>query len=251
VRNLRAAAVVTSASEAMARVVRSLDPAARVVVVPFGVDTGKFRPPAGSGPRPERIVGTVKGLDPVYGIDLLLHAFAALRGARDSAPPTRLVIAGEGTARAALQTLARSLGLEGLVEFLGDVAHARVPALLGSFSVYVALSRRESFGVGVAEASACGVPVVVSDVGGLPEVVEAGVTGEIVPTEDPAAAAGAIRRLLEDPVRASAMGRAGRERIQRRFEWSACVDRMLAVYADACGASTPPAPGVTSVAGAN
>lgn len=252
-RNLGAAAVVTSASEAMARAVRALRPGVRVVVVPFGVDTGTFRPPSTPvAPGAERVVGTVKGLAPVYGIDLLLRAFAAARGPSDSAAPPRLVIAGEGAGRPELEALARTLGIADAVTFVGDVSHARVPALLGSFTVFVALSRCESFGVAVVEASACGVPVVVTAVGGLPEVVQPGVTGEIVPPEDVAAAARAIRALLDDPVRAVAMGRAGRAFVQRHFEWDACVDRMVAVFEEVAGAAAAggalPGTGVTGAA---
>jgi len=83
--------------------------------------------------------------------------------------------------------------------------------VLSTFTVYAALSRRESFGVAVAEASACAIPVVATRVGGLPEVVRDGVTGILVPPEDPRAAADAIARLLADSEVRSAMGVAGRE----------------------------------------
>lgn len=228
--NLRSAQAITSASRTMAAAVLDLVPRARVVVVPFGVDTAIFRPPA-SDARTGNVVGTVKGLHPVYGIDILLRAFALLVQ-EPGAPPARLVIAGDGIARADLEGLAEQLGIRAHATFLGDVPHGDVPALLGTLSVYVALSRRESFGVAVAEASACGVPVVVSRVGGLPEVVQDGTTGLVVPPEDPESAAVALRALLADPSRARAMGRAGRDFVRNAFEWDSCVDRMIAVYAE-------------------
>lgn len=245
--NLRGAQAITSASRAMAKAVLDLAPMARVIVVPFGVDTATFRPPAPDA-RTGSVVGTVKGLSPVYGIDILLRAFALLVQERDI-PPARLVIAGGGPALADLEALADRLGIRHRVAFLGDVPHADVPALLGTFSLYVALSRRESFGVAVAEASACGLPVVVSRVGGLPEVVLDGTTGLIVPPENPEAAAAAIRSLLADAARARAMGHAGRAFVRTAFEWDSCVDRMIAVYAGigpVDGGSAPAARGVAA-----
>ncbi len=107
-----------------------------------------------------------------------------------------------------------------------------MPAELNKLDVYVALSRThsESFGVAVIEASACGLPVVVADVGGLPEVVERDLTGFIVPPNDPAAAAKAIARLIGDGQLRRRMGDAGRAHVAAHYEWSACVDRALALF---------------------
>jgi len=232
IQNLRNARVITSASTALADAVRALLPAAKVVVVPFGVDTSKFRPIVQASSGDALIVGTVKGLDPVYGIDVLLRAFSLLP--RDSAQPVKLVIGGSGPATADLHALSEKLGIAGDVTFLGDIPHDEVPRVLSTFAVYAALSRRESFGVAVAEASACGIPVVATRVGGLPEVVREGVTGLLVPSGDTQAAADAIARLLADPQERSAMGNAGTDFVRNTYEWDLCVDAMLEVYRAAC-----------------
>jgi glycosyltransferase involved in cell wall biosynthesis len=230
--NLRSAGLITSTSHDMANTVRGLLPAAPIAVVPFGIDTARFRPvtrDAATGTSAV-LIGTVKGLDRVYGIDILLRAFALLPRQTADGTPVRLVVAGTNGPLETYRALARELGVEGAVTFLGDVPHGEVPELLSTFTVYAALSRRESFGVAVLEASACGVPVVVTRVGGLPEAVQDGVTGLIVGPENPAAAAAAIGSLLDDPSSARDYGLAGREFVRATYEWSASVDMMIDAY---------------------
>jgi len=230
-RNLRKARVITSASKALAQAVTELVSTATVAVVPFGVDTSEFRP-IQTTPGDALIVGTVKGLDPLYGIDILLRAFSALP--RHGSQPLKLVVGGTGPAEKDLRALSEKLGIAEASTFLGDVPHAEVPRVLNTFSVYAALSRSESFGVAVAEASACGIPVVATRIGGLSEVVQDRVTGLLVPPEDPQAAADAIAGLLADPKERSRMGAAGRDFVRTTYEWESCVDAMLEVYRAAC-----------------
>jgi glycosyltransferase involved in cell wall biosynthesis len=234
--NLRRARIITSASRAMADAVRELLPGANVVVVPFGVDTTKFRPISEASSQDALVVGTVKGLDLVYGVDVLLRAFSLLP--RHVGQPVKLVIGGCGPAMRDLCALSDELGISGDVTFLGDVPHEEVPRVLTRFAVYAALSRSESFGVAVVEASACGVPVVATRVGGLAEVVREGVTGLLVPAEDPGAASEAIGRLLADPRQRVSMGLAGRDFVRKTYEWDLCVDAMLDAYRAACETDT-------------
>lgn len=113
---------------------------------------------------------------------------------------------------------------------LGSAAHARVPSLLQGFDVFVAMSRQESFGVAVAEASAAGLPVVASNVGGLPEVVVDGETGFLVQSGDAEALAGCLDRLLADEALRDRMGAAGREFVARHFDWEDSVTQMMSIY---------------------
>ena len=230
-RNLRQADAVASTSEAMARQVRRLVPdIGHVAVTPFGIDTERFAPQP--QPRDGIVIGTVKTLAPKYGIDLLLRAFAQLRQAADPSAALSLVIVGDGPQRAELEALSRTLGIAAHVRFVGSVPHAEVPQWLNRFDLYVAASRldSESFGVAVLEASACGLPVVVSDVGGLPEVVVQGETGWVVPREDVAALAQAIQRLIAAPELRRRFGAAGRERVLARYDWPHSVDVMLRCF---------------------
>jgi L-malate glycosyltransferase len=238
-RTLRWADGIASTSKAMAQEVRRLVPEiAEVAITPFGVDTNLFRPRIAEtiDPDPQRlVVGTVKTMAHVYGIDILIRAFAA--AVSDPAMPpamanaTLLRLAGDGPELPAYRRLAARLGVEDKVEFIGSVPHASVPRVLQGLDVYAALSRRESFGVAVIEASACGVPAIVSDAGGLPEVVSPDETGLVVPREDVSAAATAIRRMLLDADLRSRLGKAGRRRVESLYAWDRSIETMAAVYA--------------------
>lgn len=233
-RNLRQANVIASTSRAMAGQVRRLAPELQnILLTPFGVDARRFH----AAPEVRRgfVVGTVKTLAPKYGIDTLVKAFAeflkVLPPTEDVAPPSLLIVGG-GEQRAELQALGESLGVAERVHFAGVVAHADVPEWLNRFDVYVAVSRldSESFGVAVLEASACELPVVVSDVGGLPEVVIDGETGLVVPRDDVPSLAAALRKLHDDPGLRQRLGHAGRERVLAEYEWGHCLDLMIACY---------------------
>ncbi len=229
VRNLRRADQLVSTSEAMAKQVRTIMRRdVPIVIVPFGVDTSVFKPSV-KGTDGPLVIGTVKTLAAIYGIDILLRAFALVPD-RIEGREVILRIIGKGPQEAQLRALCSFLKLDHRVDFAGAVAHERVPEELAGMDVFVALSRSESFGVAVIEASACGLPVVVSDVGGLPEVVDHGVTGVVVPANDRQAAAHAIHRLLTNAELRKSMGSAGRAWMGRSFGWVECVDRMMAVY---------------------
>jgi glycosyltransferase involved in cell wall biosynthesis len=236
--NLRRADWVCSTSHDMADRIRGVAPVERLSVVAFGIDVDRFAPQPSS--EPDRsdgdvVVGTVKTLRTTYGIDLLVRAFASTRERvaaerPDLAERLRLVVVGGGPEEANLRRLAEALGVADRTTFVGPVPHGEVPTYLRSLDVYVALSRRESFGVAVLEASAVGVPVVVADVGGLPEVVLDGTTGFVVAAEDPLAAAEAIRRLVLDRAARERMGAAGRRHVAERYDWSQSVVALEEVY---------------------
>lgn len=237
-RNLLAADGVASTSRYMADQVRSIAPQiGEIAVTPFGVDIGMFvRVPDLEPVGTDRLViGTVKSMEVTYGIDTLIEAFARLRerlvtGRHPLADRIALRLVGAGSQMSALQLLAARLGLVDVIEFVGHVPHSAVPGELAKLDIYVALSRRESFGVAVLEAGAAGRPVVVSDAGGLAEVVRDGITGIVVPRENPVAAAKALFTLVSDPEVRASMGQAARRHVRERYAWEQCVERMLALY---------------------
>ncbi|MEN4904782.1 glycosyltransferase [Luteimonas sp. TWI1416] len=238
--NLRAATRVASTSHCMASQARRMAPdLGEIEITPFGVDFSAFQDRGArlsDDERPDRalVIGTVKTLSPKYGIDTLISAYAIVRRRAtelDSAlaRSLRLRIVGGGPQLAELQILARSLDLGDDVTFVGRVNHGEVPTELGRMDVFVALSRldSESFGVAAIEAGAASLPVVVSDAGGLPEVVVHGQTGIVVPREDPEAAADAIMKLVIDPAIRRTMGAAGWNHVQTHYAWPECVETML------------------------
>lgn len=222
--NLRHANVLCATSRGLAEAARPYAPAGRYIeVTPFGVDLARFAPKEPHAGPP--VIGTARALEWRYGIDLLIRAFARL-----DHPAARLVIVGEGPQRAEYEALVRELGLAGRVELPGWVDPGAIPETYRSFDVFVAPSRLEAFGVAVLEAAASGLPSVVSRVGGLPEVVQDGVTGLLVPPEDPEALAQALDELLRDPERRRRMGEAARHFVESRYRWEDTAERMERLY---------------------
>lgn len=131
-------------------------------------------------------------------------------------------IVGEGVEREALLDQAGRLGVADRVHLLGF--RDDVPDLLAAADLMVHVARVEGFGYAVAEAMAAGVPVVAADTSSLPEVVDDGVTGTLVPPEDPAALDDAVRAFLRDPSRRARFGAAGRARVHERFDARARLD---------------------------
>jgi glycosyltransferase involved in cell wall biosynthesis len=231
--NLHRADYICSTSLAMARETQRYT-SKPVTVTPFGVDCEVFSPKPGKEERRPLVIGTVKTLDHPYGVEYLIRAFAIVVE-RFTEHDVRLVIAGDGPLRSSLEALAKQLRLSDRVDFLGQLPQEMVPTVLRTFDIFAALSLRESFGVAVLEASACGIPVVASNVDGLPEVVEDGVTGFLVPPTDPSAAATALLGLLADRTRREQMAAAGRSFVLERYEWGRTAKMMDDLYDAALG----------------
>ncbi len=171
------------------------------------------------------LVGAISVLRRQKGIEHLLAAAPAVLSA---VPDARIAVVGDGEERAALEARHRELGLDDRVRFFGF----RAPAArqLASLDVYVLPSLWEAFPFGILEALACGVPQVVTAVGGNAEAVADGTTGLVVAPGDPAALADAIVALLRDPVRRDAMAVASRARHAERFGVEVMVRGTAAVY---------------------
>lgn len=199
-------------------------------VTPFGVDTHQFSPAPGPA-RLGLVIGTVKHLEPKYGVNYLLRAFKIL-SERHPRLTLSLLVVGGGSQRKQLEALAVTLSIQQKVTFMGDVPHPEVARChnMIDIAVFTSTSDSESFGVAAVEASACGKPVVASEVGGLPEVVEHGVTGFLVPPRDPAKTADAIERLILDHSLRDRMGLAGRRRVEKLFSWDDSVNQMISIY---------------------
>ena len=200
-----------------------------VTVVPYGVDVARFQPPARNGARPgDVVVGAVARLSIEKGLDVLLEAVALLT---KEGLPLRVVLAGDGPQRARLEALAERLGLSARVEFRGAVAHEDVPSVLAGLDIFAMPSRAEGFGVAALEAQAMELPVAGSRVHGIPDVVDDGRTGLLVPPGDVEALARAIERFARDAGLRAEMGRAGRAFVTERYRWEDNVAQMERLYA--------------------
>jgi glycosyltransferase involved in cell wall biosynthesis len=207
---------------------RYTPPAQPVTVVPYGVDLERFQPSARNGARPgDLVVGAVARLSPEKGLDLLLRAVARLI---ENGTPMRVLLAGAGPSRASLAQLAERLGIRERVEFRGEVPHEQVPAVLAELDIFAMPSRAEGFGVAALEAQATELPVVASRVHGLPDVVDDGRTGLLVPPGDVGELAGAIGRLADDAALRSSMGQAGRAFVSERYRWEESTAQMERLY---------------------
>lgn len=157
------------------------------------------------------------------GLDVLLESIALI--AREK-PGVELKIAGRGKDADRVAELARSLGIAKNVTLVGAVSDAERNALFAGAVLQLMPSRFEGFGLAAAEAMAAGVPLIASDVGSLPEVVDSPRGGRLVPSENPRALADATLALLDNPVERQSLSVSARESA-RRFRWSVVADAHL------------------------
>jgi glycosyltransferase involved in cell wall biosynthesis len=227
--NLRHADYAIAGSAGAAAVWRDKGFVGPLVVIPqFGVDPDIFIPRTDehSAAR-DFIVGYVGRLAPEKGVDLLLGAVAGMDGA------WRLIVAGAGSERERLEGLVRHLGLADRILFEGFVPSLRTPALYRQLDALVLPSRSQSnwveqFGRVLIEAMACGVPVIGSDCGEIPNVV--GDAGLIFPEGDTDALRRCLARLMRDPDLWNNLARRGRERVLARFTQAQIAAQTVAVY---------------------
>jgi glycosyltransferase involved in cell wall biosynthesis len=219
--------LVCPVSDDLAGRLAALAPRARLQVVSNVVDTDLFHPPAARNEGPPRLA-VVAGLHPRKGVDRLLRALVRVR----ERMPAVLEVAGDGPSRADLEALADRLGLATEVEFLGVQDRTGVAALMRRADLLVVPSLAENQPVVLLEAQASGLPVVVSDVGGVSEVVDAP-AGRLVPSGDVEALAGAIEAVLAAPgdydrsmIATRARERYGQEAVAAR--WDAIYRELVA-----------------------
>lgn len=213
-----------------------IEPELPIEVTPFGINLDYFLPSQKQNDDDHIVIGTVKSLKTVYGIDILIHATKKLierlksSGKMNIANKIKLRIVGDGEELTNLKNITSSLGMTKITEFVGAVPNHEVPSYLNQFDIYCALSRSESFGVAVLEASACEVPVIVSRVGGLPEVVKHDETGFIVDHNNLDEIVDKLYFLTLNKEARQEMGKLGREFVLEKYEWKQNVLKMLNIY---------------------
>jgi len=196
----------------------------RFSVVPNGIDTDRFHPIPEIPRQENRIIVTNSADTPLKGLTYLLHAVAAIARKR----PIRLVVIGEPKKNGVIERMVRDLDIGDHLTFTGRIDNGRFVREYAKAAVAVVPSVYEGFGLPVGEAMACGVPVISTTGGALPEVV--GDAGILVPPEDADALSNAIAELLDFPQRARSLGKAGKKRVLDRFTWKRAARQTVDAY---------------------
>jgi glycosyltransferase involved in cell wall biosynthesis len=205
----------------------------RISIINNGVDVNAFENalPRGEALRllglseADLVVGLVGRLHRLKGADLLIEAAALVRTRN---PRVKFVLIGSGPEEQSLQRLAENRGLSDTVSFAGYRRDAW--RYMPAFDVLALPSRDEAQSLALLEAMACGLPVVAARAGGIPEVVDEGVSGLLFPRDDVSMLAKALTELLDDPQRRAAMGAAGRKRVGEHFSREEMLRKTLALY---------------------
>lgn len=196
------------------------------------VDTARFRFHARRPLRP--VFFSNRNFEPLYNVPCVLRAFQIIQR---RFPDARLVLAGDGSQRAGLEALARSLALRN-VEFLGRVDQTRMPELYDAADIYLNTPDIDNMPGSVIESFASGLPVVTTDAGGIPYIVSDGETGMMVARGDHEALAARAVRLLEDEALASDIAARAHEEC-RKYSWDAVRGEWLKLYRGLAQAQTP------------
>lgn len=230
--SLRKANRITVLSEITKKEILKLT-SKEITLIPFGVDINKFSPIEDREQYTQLRIGTIRTLSEKYGVEYLIRSFAI---ALKKHPNTTLEIVGDGPLKASLENLCIELNIKDKVTFHGYINQnsdfQRYIALLRSFDVFAILSilDSETFGVAAVEASAVSIPVIASNVGGLPEVITHNHTGLIVEPKNVESTFKAIDLLLSDKSLRNQLGKNGREKVELIYNWKNNCDQMVELY---------------------
>jgi glycosyltransferase involved in cell wall biosynthesis len=224
---------IVSISSSTAGAMADMDnlPANRIKIINNGVDFSLMNPPIDLAEKRRelgiavscRIIGSAARLEPIKNIPMMLRAFKRIH---DVLPDTCLMIAGDGSQMQSLKALTGELGIDEAVKFIG--LRFDMPEIYRLMDVFLLTSFTEGISVTLIEAMASGVPGVVTDVGGNPEVVVDAVTGFLVPLADEVLLSDRVVRLLSDPSLAARLSGQARKRVVERFGF----DEMMSAYSD-------------------
>ncbi len=221
------ASALVALSDSLRDLAQPILPEKTIGVIPNGIDVDHFHPNgyhATEHAGPLRLL-CVARLVRRKGLDDLFHAMALLRD-----EPIHLTLQGIGSQQDELARLAISLGVADRISFAGFKDRDSLPVVYQKADLFVMPSLAESFGLATLEAMACGLPVVVSRVGGMVEYVKDGENGLIVPPRDPEALANAIRSLARNPGLRRSMGARNAQKVRQEYTWQHVADAYLQIY---------------------
>jgi MMP alpha-(1->4)-mannosyltransferase len=196
-----------------------------ISLVHNGIDIETFRPLPGIARKPLALMATASADAPLKGLRYLLKAYAQLL---PSYPDLELLLVSKPRPGGETESLIKALGIADRVKFVSGISTEQMVEYYAMATIAVVPSVYEGFGLPAGEAMACGVPVVSTDGGALPEVV--GDAGVVVAAKSVDALVDAIAGLLEDPERRAQLAERGRRRIVEQFCWQVCADQMTDYY---------------------
>lgn len=235
IKNLNSYKAIASTSCCMAKEVEQyLVKKQKIYITPFGVDTEKFKNLNLEKKEDKIIIGIVKTLESKYGIEYLIKAVKELEKILDKKNFEKIEVRiyGKGSLKEVLENLAQELKIEKKIKFEGFIPNLKVPKVINKMDIFVVPSvlDSESFGVAAVEAMACEVPVIVSNVGGLREVVIDNETGFVIPKKDYKAIAEKIKKLIDNNELRKKMGKRGRKKVIDLYNWNNNVENMIEIY---------------------
>jgi len=201
--------------------------------IPWGPDCSVFTPDARdeklremllAGSHADTLLISTRTLRAVYGVDRVIRALPRIPES------VRLVVCGAGPDEPRLRGLARRLDVGARIHWSGALTPEEMPRYLASSDIAISLARSDTVSVAILEAMACGLPVVVRDVGGTGEFVTDGESGLLLDDGEPRKAADAVRGLAEVPAKARRMGAAAREKVRAKADWRECSRRIEKEY---------------------
>lgn len=203
-----------------------------ISLVHNGICTETFRPMPEIERNPMRLMATCSADAPLKGLKYLLRAYASLL---EKYPELELLLISKPKSGGDTEKLVRRLGIEDRVQFVSGISTEQMVRYYAEAAIAICPSVYEGFGLPAGEAMACGVPIVSTNGGALPEVV--GDAGVLVPVKDADALAAGIDELLSDPTRRDALGRRAKARIEEHFSWQVCAREMTAYYNEVIAAN--------------
>jgi glycosyltransferase involved in cell wall biosynthesis len=197
-----------------------------IIVVPNGINLNEVAEKETEGGNPSKRVLFVGRLHPVKEVQYLL---GAMKMVHQELPEAKLILVGDGEEREHLENLTDSLGIRECVEFAGRVPHERVKDYMNQAEVFVLSSLSEGFPVTILEAMACGLPIVATRVGGIPDIIEDGTNGYLVDTMNQEQLAEALLKLLQDEKLRRDISGNNREKA-KKYRWDAVAATLEGIY---------------------
>lgn len=239
---LSGAPALTANSRATAARIEGVIPADRVRIIPMGIETGAFRPAAkktGALGKDGRLgIVSVGRLIPLKGQEYLIGALPAIR---EQIPGATLTLVGDGPEKASLIDSARRCGVSSAVRFVGEVPHERIATILRDHDIFVLPSivlpsgETEGLGTVLLEAMAARLPVIGSEVGGIPDIIADGRNGLLVPPRSPGAIARAVVKIATDGALRERLTAAARRDVDERFSWEGIAKQFDTLFRDLSG----------------